>query len=86
MFHKNCGNCYVSESCEDVICCMVQSNVPKTLSMLEIKEATCQDSVPQTVTKTLESGNWTVPDSLHDECMKDSFYKLMKVKDELCDR
>ena len=35
------------------------------------------------MTKSLESGNWTVPDSLHDERMKDSFHKLMKVKDEL---
>ena len=49
MSHEDCGKCYVSESCEDAMCSMVQSNVPKALSMLEIKEAICQDSVLQTV-------------------------------------
>ena len=57
VLHKDCGNCHISESCEDVICCMVQGNVPKALSMLEIKEATCQDSVLQAVIKSLGSGN-----------------------------
>ena len=60
MSHEDSGNCYVSETCEDAICCMVQSNVPKALSMLEIREATCEDSALQAVTKSLESGNWKV--------------------------
>ena len=83
LLHDNCGNCYVSESCEDAICCMVQSSVPKALSMSEIKTATSQDPVLQTVMKSLESGNWTVSDSLHDAHAKDRFHKLNKVKDEL---
>ena len=33
--------------------------------------------------KCLESGNWRVPDSLHDERMTDNFHKLLKVKDGL---